>query len=295
LSPNNEHSPVRKLACWRQESHAEEAERDRSQSSAPKVGEASRQLFETFDSLMGTKKKELSTMESSLQDEEKGDAGRTKSVADDKAMRTDTREQLASDELIFTRTKEACAKKAQQWAQRTRLRSQEIAGIDEAVKILNSDEAKKTFEEGQKFLQMSAVVHHKKEHAPRAEAYKRLRLLASSYHSLQLAQIAVSVKSTGHFDDVIVMIDKMIATLREEEQEDIEHRDRCEGKQNGNKNSKADAEHDKSKAEKEIERLKGAITDKEAEIKEIEANMKATKKTQDEITKTRGEETEAFK
>merc|ERR1719162_2370733 len=111
-------------------------------------------------------------------------------------MRIDTREQLASDEQIFTQTKEACAKKAKQWAQRTRLRSQEIAGIDEAVKILNSDEAKKTFEASQKFLQLSAVVHHKREHAPRAEAYRRLRTLASTYHSLQLAQIAVTAKST---------------------------------------------------------------------------------------------------
>jgi len=248
----------------------------------------------SFDDLMATKKKELGTMESSLQDEEKGDADRTKSVADDKAMRTDTREQLASDEQIFTQTKEACARKAKQWAQRTRLRSQELAGIDEAVKILNSDESKKTFEESQKFLQLSAVVHQKKEHAPRAEAYKRLRSLASTYHSLQLAQIAASVKSTGHFDDVIAMIDKMMTTLREEEQEDIEHRDRCEGKQNSNKNSKADAEHEISKAKAEIKRLEQAIKDKEDEIKEIEASMKATKKTQEDITKTREKETAAF-
>jgi peptidoglycan hydrolase CwlO-like protein len=246
-----------------------------------------------FEALMATKKKELATLESSLEDEDKNHADSTKSVADDKAMRTSTREQLASDEDIFTATKEACAKKAKQWAQRTRSRSQELAGINEAIKILDSDEAKKTFTESQKvFLQTSAVAHHK---GQRAKAYKRLQSLATSYHSLMLAQIAVAVKTTGHFDDVIVMIDKMMTTLREEEASDIAHRDRCEGKQNANKNSKADAEHEVSKAKAEIKRLETAIKDKEAEIKEIAASMKATKKTMDDITKTREDETAAFK
>merc|ERR1719353_1924138 len=99
----------------------------------------------TFEALMATKKKELATLQSSLEDEDKNHADSTKSVADDKAMRTSTREQLASDEEIFTQTKEACAKKAKQWAQRTRSRSQELAGINEAIKILDSDDAKKTF------------------------------------------------------------------------------------------------------------------------------------------------------
>jgi hypothetical protein len=248
-----------------------------------------------FEELMATKKKELKTLESSLEDETGGFAERTKSVADDKAMRDDTKEQLASDEDFFTSTKAACQKKATFWATRSRLRTQELSGIGEAIKILNSDEAKKNFEESQKFLQLSSAVHHKGDGTTRAGAYKRLRSLASGYHSLKLAQIAVAVKTTGHFDDVIVMIDKMITTLRQEEQEDIDHRDRCEGKQNANKNSKEDSEHEIKKAEDEIKRLEDAIKDKKADVKEIEESMKKTKKTQDEITKKRKEETEDFK
>jgi len=160
---------------------------------------------------------------------------------------------------------------------------------------LNSDDAKKTFEEsGKLFLQLSAV-HHKGDLAPRAEVYKRLSALASSYKSLPLAQIAISAKATGHFDDVISMIDKMMGTLRVEGQQDIEHRDRCEGKQNSNKNSKADAEHEKSKAEAQIKRLEGAIKDKEADIKEIGESMTKTKKNMADITKNREDETAAFK
>jgi len=248
-----------------------------------------------FEELMATKKKELKTLTGSLEDETKSDADRTKQLADDKAMRADTRDQLDSDEAFFTATKEACAKKAKHWAQRSRLRTQELDGITQAIDILNSDEAKKTFKESQSFLQISSAVHQKGDGSKRANAYKRLRALASKTHNLQLAQIAVAVKSTGHFDDVIAMIDKMISELRVEEQEDISHRDRCEGKQNANKNSKEDAEHTISKAKDEITRLEGAIKDKEQDIKDLQKKMDDTKKTQDDITKQRTKETDEFK
>merc|ERR1719440_2610691 len=75
-----------------------------------------------FEELMATKKKELKTLEGSLEDETKDAADRTKSVADDKAMRDDTREQLDSDEKFFASTKASCQKKATNWATRSRLR-----------------------------------------------------------------------------------------------------------------------------------------------------------------------------
>jgi len=250
-----------------------------------------------FEELMETKKKELRTLESSLEDETKGHADKTKSVADDKAMRDETREQLASDEAFFTTTKEACEKKSKHWAQRSRLRTQEISGISEAIKILNSDEAKKTFEESQKvekFLQLSSVVHQRGDIASRIQAFKKLTSLASKFHSLQLAQIAVSAKTGGHFDDVIAMIDKMIVTLREEEQEDIAHRDRCEGKQNANKNSKEDYQHVIDKAEAEIERLVEAIKNKEDEISGYEKHQGEVKGTIKDLDAQRAKEKAAF-
>ena len=42
---------------------------------------------------------------------------------------------------------------------------------------------------------------------------------------------------------VVFMIDQMIADLRKEEQDDVDHRDRCENSQNKNSNEKEDLEH----------------------------------------------------
>jgi DNA repair exonuclease SbcCD ATPase subunit len=103
------------------------------------------------------------------------------------------------------------------------------------------------------------------------------------------------MKTGGHFDDVIKMIDDMISVLRDEAQEDIAHRDRCEDKQNANKNAKDDFNHEITKAKEEIEQLEQAIKDKEAEIKSIEEDMKKTKATMEEMTELRNKETEEFK
>merc|ERR1711933_369679 len=51
-------------------------------------------------------------------------------------------------------------------------------------------------------------------HQYRKKAYAQLRSLAAKYQSTSLAEIAVGVKTGGHFDKVMVMIDKMIALLR---------------------------------------------------------------------------------
>merc|ERR1719440_1746348 len=250
----------------------------------------------SYEELKATKEEELAKLEESLTSETKTEAERTKEVADDKAMRDTTQEQLAADEDFFKSTKEKCEEKAKHWAQRSRLRKQEIDAISKAVEILDSDEAKSTFEESTKFLQLSAVVHRKKGDK-HSKAYQKLRSLATKFHSLKLAQIAVSVKSKsgGHFDDVIAMIDKMIGELREEEQDDIAHRDRCENKQNKNKIDKEDAEYTKEKAEKEIERLTEAIEAKQKEIEDLEKKMEDITKEKEEIKEQREKETEEFK
>merc|ERR1719386_238199 len=74
------------------------------------------------------------------------------------------------------------------------------------------------------FLQISSEVDTgSKAEAVRKTAYAALKGVATRFRSLRLASLAATVRTAegGHFDKVIVMIDKMIETLRKEEQEDI--------------------------------------------------------------------------
>jgi len=257
------------------------------------VDEAEKQ--KGYEELMATKKKELETLTSSLQSESKDFAEETKQLADDKAMRDDTTEQLESDTDFFKESKESCTLKAKIWAERTRLRTMEMDGITQAINIMTSKSAKKTFKGADsKFLQLSSSVSHH-DGVKRMKAYNHMRSMATRFHSLALAQIAIAVKSRGHFDSVIKMINEMMAVLRAEGLEDIAHRDRCEGKENSNKNAKSEANKAKANAKANIKRLNQNMRDKTQEIAELKKMMRNSKSSMSDITMNRKMDNKAYK
>merc|ERR1711865_772493 len=195
----------------------------------------------SFEAIMATKKEELATLEATLQIQETAHAAKTKKLSESEVLLDDTVAQMNADEQFFADTKEACQAKATQWSVRTRPRTEELNGMQTAIKILSSDDAKKTFKASTTtFVQLSAIRRHEERSSARATAYDQLKVLATKFQSRSVAKIAVEVKVGGHFDKVIVMIDEMIGLLRVEEQEDIEHRDRCENNQNANANQIGD-------------------------------------------------------
>jgi len=241
-----------------------------------------------YEELMETKKQELATLQATLEKQTGDEAEKTQKLADSRAELDDTKAQLEADEKFFAETKASCKSKAGEWAERTRLRTQELQGINKAVEILNSPEARRTFQSATTtFLQISDV--------PRADAYGQLRNLATQYGSLSLAKIAAQVKTGGHFDKVIVMIDKMIELLRKEEQEDIAHRDRCQSGSNTNKYNREDLASAIDKAEKELLRMTDVEKEMKTQIATLEDDIKATKDEMAERLEMRNEERTEFK
>merc|ERR1719464_1098071 len=247
-----------------------------------------------FEELMQTKKSELKTLEDTLQKQTTDEADKTKALADSKTGIDDAQEKLEVDQEFFAQSKSSCQEKASQWAQRTRLRTEELHGINQAIGILSSDEAKETFKDAATtFLQMSSRSQSKRGSA-RSAAFERLRTLATKYQSLNLARLAVSVRMTGHFDKVIQSIDKMIELLRKEEQDDIDQRDWCERNQGKNKHDTEDLKYDIKKADDEIKRLETTAGEIDTQIKAVEKDIKATEDNMKALKKTRGEERDAF-
>merc|ERR1719162_1510473 len=177
------------------------------------VEEASAQ--KSFEDLMATKKQELDTLTATLQKQETDKAAKEKSHAENNVLRDDTTDQLAADETFFDETKASAQDKATEWSTRTRLRTEELAGIEGAVQILSG--GAKTFQESQDtFLQLKSVQRHGS--VSHQNAYGQLKKLAAKYQSANLQRMVSMMKSGGHFDKVMVMIDNMMALLREEEQ-----------------------------------------------------------------------------
>jgi len=223
-----------------------------------------------FEELMATKVLELGTLTGDLGTHETLHATAEKQLSDDTTELDDTKAQLKADEVFFEDTKENCKVKANEWATRTRLRTEELAGMAEGIKILSGGES--TFAEAHTtFLQVGSSSGKY-----RMEAFKRLKTLATRFKSLSLARIAATVKTGGHFDKVITMIDDMIALLRNEEQDDIAHRDRCQAGESQNEANMADLASDIAKAEAKLTKMGNTIGTLGAEVGQLEIDMNNT-------------------
>merc|ERR1719174_2748198 len=135
------------------------------------------------------------------------------------------------------------------------------------------------------------------ESAPRLKAYRTLKGVARKYHSLRLAALAATVKTStaGHFNSVIKSVDKMIGELRTEEQDDIDHRDWCQEHENKFTNQKEDLEYKVGQTEALIERLEAKSGELETAIASTEAEILATQEAMAEALATRNEENSDFK
>eukprot|EP00401_Gymnodinium_catenatum_P036759 CAMPEP_0117499664 /NCGR_PEP_ID=MMETSP0784-20121206/22363_1 /TAXON_ID=39447 /ORGANISM="" /LENGTH=748 /DNA_ID=CAMNT_0005294821 /DNA_START=92 /DNA_END=2333 /DNA_ORIENTATION=+ len=232
-----------------------------------------------FQQLMATKRAELKTLQATLDQHTLDKATKTKQEAEAKRDLDEERAQLEADEKLFADTKKGCQEKASFWADRSRLRTEELQGMRKAIEILSSPLAQRTFLNATTtFLQLSDGVG-----AGMNKVATRLHALATKFQSVRLARIAAEFQAGGHFDKVIEAIDQMMTVLRKEEQDDIAHRDRCQGSTNKNANDMEDLEHDISKANGTLDRMADEETDLLKRIDALLAEIKATKKDMADI------------
>merc|ERR1719217_768413 len=221
-----------------------------------------------YESLIGVKENEMATLMDARKKKEGEKADAEKDLADNSQELDDTTKQMKADTVFFDETKAACTAKADEWNERVRARTEELAGINKALEILTGDDAKALFNKAIKpgketFLQIST------DSQPQTKAYKTLKEHATKAKSLRLAAIAATLRTGGHFDAVIAEIDKMMATLKEEEKGDIEQRDWC--KEETFKN-----EQEASRYEYKIERTDAKIMKLTSKLEELEGTLQAT-------------------
>jgi hypothetical protein len=250
----------------------------------------------SFEELIATKQEELAALKATLANKQQTLGEKTKELADSKQQRQETEEQLAADEKFFADTKAACAAKADEWAERTRLRTEELAGIANALKTLDSPEARATFESSATtFLQFNT------RSVKLTQTVNKLKAMATKSHSLRLASLAVTVQQTAGskmgrdaFAEIMGEIEKMISNLRREEQDDLDHRDFCEQSQNALGGENDSLNHTKENAEAKKERMKAKSEALAGEIKMNEEAKDAQEKELEDALNTRNEEHEEY-
>merc|ERR1719486_284453 len=128
--------------------------------------EAESKAASDSSTLLKGKNDALGTKQDELRDQAGENGARGESKADSEEQKRDMEGQNTRDEGYIEDTQTSCATKADEWAERKRLRSEEKASIQQAIATLRSDDArdlfKKSFDShGAFFLQTSAKVDHR--------------------------------------------------------------------------------------------------------------------------------------
>jgi len=183
-----------------------------------------------YQELKGSKTEQLEAAQTALtkMDEEKG--AKAMSREDAQAEVDALKTQIENDTKFIKQTAQSLADKKGEWKDRQELRAGEIAAINKAIAILRSDDARDLFKRSYAsqvfFLQTST--------AQSVRAVDVLRKTAHQTGDRRLATLASTVSKTdplatgSHFDKVIAAIDKMVETLKGEEETDLENKEECE-------------------------------------------------------------------
>merc|ERR1719487_1940949 len=128
---------------------------------------------------------------------------------------------------------------------------------------------------------------------PQAKAAEILRNHARKAKSLRLATLATQVRK-GHFDGVVVQIEKMKAMLKKEEQDDMDTKDWCKAETFKNEEEASKYEYKVEKMIAKVEKLEDQVTAMEATVDETVTEMEDTRNAMTQMEDERKSEHEAF-
>lgn len=222
---------------------------------------------------MGSQIKQLSDQ---VIQETTSNGAAVKDLMDAKQLRQETEVEMQATQKLKDDTSLGCRKKAEDFAVRTRLREEELIGINQALAVLTSAEANKTLAEAAavNFLQIDSTVAH---YENRDRAFAALKKVAAKYKSTKLAQLAVRVLTGGRFDKIIKVLDKQVTSLRSEEQDDIKHRDQCNQEMTDTAASLEDLNHKVSTLATTLTRLSEKANQLKEELQAVNTDLNNTK------------------
>lgn len=234
-----------------------------------------------FDDVIAASTRDVNSWTAKKNRKEDFKAQKNKNLASNENLLEELQIQLGEDETFFEDARTSCKRKSDEWDERNRMRTEELDGIDRALKVLTSDDARAIFANATStrpidtFGSAGVALLQTSEEAdamsPNEVAYRQIRKAASQTKSLRLATFAATVRhaSEGHFNSVITAIDTMINTLNTEEAADIEQRDWCIKDRHENNQKKAKLEH-------EIKVLAATIQKLENNKAQMEDNIEKT-------------------
>jgi len=274
-----------------------------------KAGEDETKALADFKELAAAKEAQIDASKEKLDDLEDEGGDNTKALSDAKEDLEMTRDQRSADVKFLANLKTTCQGLDAQWAQRSKTRSDELTAVAQTLAIISDDDNMDKLRSSVTLLQVTA----RKADARRAKAANVLRdavnsmddggddLLSawegrhsnkavSSLHNsrTQLAALAITVQLDS-FTKVKAAMNKLVATLKAQQKEEVEFKAKCVKDFNGNSKAVFQKTNTKEDLEASIKELtstllalskenadaKGQISDTEVEVKKASQDREA--------------------
>merc|ERR1719420_888983 len=249
-----------------------------------------------FDALIKTKTDELKKLTKALTDKTMNEGDDVKQLATDQKEREETEEELKATEEFLETTIDACKAKADEWAERSRLRTEELAGMNQAIDILTSDTAKGTFATAvDTFVQLGQQkTRQKKIHSV---VKRHLKSVKAETVPQKVAEIQTQVRAgkIHDFSNVVHDIDVMEDDLHEEGLEDIKIKAHCDNERREVNNHQESLEFDMDALQKEMDSGEAKKKLLAKQIQHTTENEQKLEKEMKEYLNTRNAQNEAFK
>eukprot|EP00933_Yihiella_yeosuensis_P036923 TRINITY_DN3076_c0_g4_i1.p1 TRINITY_DN3076_c0_g4~~TRINITY_DN3076_c0_g4_i1.p1 ORF type:complete len:652 (-),score=222.41 TRINITY_DN3076_c0_g4_i1:139-2094(-) len=258
---------------------------DNTKSNEKEEAETEDKAVTAFNGWMHDMKTELGLLEKNEREARADKAENEKEMAEDTETKHQTAAQKEADKAALAAALKSCGNAETDYNNRVGMRTKELAGVNEALKILTEKRAlfDKTFKEvpGVSFLQLATNARSGTGAAH--TAYAALKQTATQTHSVRLARMAQKLqrasRSEGGFDAVLKSITEMMENLVTEAASDKKKKDHC--------NTEYQAVAKKSKNLKFLIQKGEATIDKlSTRLDEIAAETELSK---DELQKTRDE------
>jgi septal ring factor EnvC (AmiA/AmiB activator) len=246
---------------------------------------------QAHDELMAAKQKEVAANTQAIETKSVRVGEVAVQIVQMKNDLSDTQEQLEEDKKFLKDLDKTCATQTEEWAAKQEVRSQEKLALAETIKILNDDDALELFKKtlpgaSSSFVQMSA-----NKEAMRTRALSLLQ--QPRRPNLDFVVLAIQGKKIG-FEKVIKMIDGMVATLKQEQQDDDHKKEYCAKQFDFAEDKKKGLQKTVSDLELAIEDAKEGISSLTGEIEALEKGIKELDKSVQEATEQRKEEHEDY-
>merc|ERR1719160_1934033 len=260
-----------------------------------------------FGELKASKEKEIEMATEAIETKTGRSGEVAVSVVQTKDSLEDTTEELGDVEKFIQQLATECASKEKEWAERQKIRAEEVKAISEAISILNDDDALDVFKKARPsaFIQQQ-VDFLQKSNSPASKAHKAQAILAvaakkANDSKLTLLLYALNgrlkMSSKGKargLESVIKMIDDMVVILGKDQSGDDKSKTFCEDELEKTTDEQTAAKEKKAGIEAQIAEATDAVSALADEIATLEQDIKDLDKAVAQATEMRKEEHEDF-